>query len=421
MNKKFWVGFFAGIAASTIIFSATFILYVNGGAWNHVKNGSIIRTSELNQKTSNNIESNGSELQYHYSNDKKVLKIQTIIDKYYLNKVTEEQIAEGVYKGIMGSLDDPYSVYYTKDEYNSIKASTSGTYCGIGAVVTQNVNTGVITIVRPYEDSPSAKAGIKTGDILYKVNGEEVTGVDLTQVVTKLKGEAGTQVEVTVVREGEKDYLTFQVERASIEVPSIEYEMLEDNIGYIIVTEFDEVTAKQFKNALDDLEKQGIKGLIIDLRNNGGGVLSTAVDMLDRMVGNGLLVYTEDKNGVDQEYKAKSNESFDKPLVILVNKNSASASEVFSGAIQDYGIGKLVGTKTFGKGIVQSIISLDDESAVKLTTSKYYTPKGRNIHETGLEPDVKVELNEKAEKKITIKKEEDNQLQEGIKEIKKCF
>ena len=249
--------------------------------------------------------------------------------------------------------------------------------------------------------------------------GEEVTGVDLTTVVTKMKGEEGTDVELVVAREGESDYITKKVTRAQIEVPTIEYEMLADQIGYIAVSEFDEVTAQQFRDALKDLESQGEQALIIDLRDNGGGVLSTAVDMLDRMIADGMLVYTETKEGVDEEFKAEDGDSFDKPLAVLVNGNSASASEVFSGAIQDYGIGKLVGTTTFGKGIVQSIIPLGDGSALKLTTAKYYTPKGRNIHDAGLKPDVEVELSDKAKKKSPLEKKDDNQLQTAIKELKK--
>lgn len=414
MNKKFLAGFGVGITSAVAIGVLIFTICVYSGAFGGYSNGSIIRNSKSSAGKSGT-----GEGVYDYATDEKVINIQNIIDRYFLNKVTEDAVAEGVYKGLMESLDDPYSVYYTKEEYDSIKASTTGKYFGIGAVVSQNAESGIITIVKPYENCPAAEAGLLPGDILYKVNGKEVTGVDLTKVVTEMKGEEGTTVELTVVRDGEADYLDFTVERREVEIPSISYKMLADNIGYIEISEFDEVTAEQFREAIDELEKKGQKGLIIDLRNNGGGVLSTAVDMLDRMIEEGMLVYTEDKNGRDEEYKAEDKDSFDKPLVILVNKNSASASEVFSGAIQDYGIGKLVGTTTFGKGIVQSIIALGDGSAVKLTTSKYFTPKGRNIHGTGLEPDIEVELDEVARSKAVLTEKEDNQLQAGIQEIKK--
>lgn len=418
-NKKFWIGLVTGIgitAVLTIILTVAALLVT--GKFDDDEYKKSIITSEKKDDTKSEGSTDGK-LEYTPGNDTKAMNIQEIIDRYYLNTVTEDAVAEGVYKGIMASLDDPYSVYYTKDEYDSIQASTQGTYCGIGAMVSQNVNTGIITIVKVYQGTPAEKFGLLAGDIIYKVAGEEVTGVDLTTVVTKMKGEEGTDVEIVVAREGESDYITKKVTRAQIEVPTIEYEMLKDQIGYIAVSEFDEVTAQQFREALKDLESQGQQALIIDLRDNGGGVLSTAVDMLDRMIADGMLVYTETKEGVDEEFKAEDGDSFDKPLAVLVNGNSASASEVFSGAIQDYGVGKLVGTTTFGKGIVQSIIPLGDGSALKLTTAKYYTPKGRNIHEAGLKPDVEVELSDEAKKKSPLEKKDDNQLQTAIKELKK--
>ena len=418
-NKKFWIGLVAGIGITAVLTIVLTVgaLFVTGNFSDDDYKKSII-SSEEKDDTKDEGNADGK-LEYSPEDDAKAASIQEIIDRYYLNTVTEDAVAEGVYKGIMASLDDPYSVYYTKDEYESIQASTQGTYCGIGAMVSQNVNTGIITIVKVYKGTPAEKFGLLAGDIIYKVAGEEVTGVDLTTVVTKMKGEEGTDVEIVVAREGESDYVTKKVTRAQIEVPTIEYEMLADGIGYIAVSEFDEVTAQQFREALKDLESQGERALVIDLRDNGGGVLSTAVDMLDRLIADGMLVYTETKEGVDEEFKAEDSDSFDKPLAVLVNGNSASASEVFSGAIQDYGIGKLVGTTTFGKGIVQSIIPLGDGSALKLTTAKYYTPKGRNIHDTGLEPDVEVELSNEAKKKSPLEKKDDNQLQTAIKELKK--
>ena len=223
---------------------------------------------------------------------------------------------------------------------------------------------------------------------------------------------------ITVVREGETKPIDFTVERRKVDIPTIESQMLSGKIGYIAVSEFDKITSTQFIKALDSLESQGEKGLIIDLRNNGGGLYDTAVAMLERMLPKGLLVYQEDKNGNKQEDFAKKDDQFNKPLVILVNENTASASEIFAGAIQDYGKGKIVGTKTFGKGIVQSVIPLYDKSAVKLTVAKYYTPKGRNIHGIGIEPDVKVELKEELRQKPIVEKEEDNQLTKAIAVVK---
>ena len=351
----------------------------------------------------------------------KVTMLDRYIDKYFLNGTEELQMTEGIYKGYLESLEDPYSVYYTQKEYQDLLETTTGTYCGIGAVVSQSVDTGVITIVEPYEGSPAAEAGLLPGDIVYKVEGEEVTGKDLTQVVAKMKGEEGTDVNITVYRSTTNKYIDVTITRRQIEIETIDYEMLDNSIGYIEVTSFDGVTAEQFRSALDDLEAQGQKGLIIDLRDNGGGRLDIVIDMLDRMLPEGVLVSTKTREGKGVTYESTDKEKFEKPLVVLMNGNSASASEVFAGAIQDYEAGTLVGTQSFGKGIVQTIFDLKDGSAVKLTTSEYFTPKGRNIHGDGLEPDVEVELDEELLTQLTIEKADDNQLQTAIEEIEKML
>lgn len=361
-------------------------------------------------------QSNDNSLLKNASVMAKTLLLENYISKYYLRDADAGQIVEGIYKGVLQSLQDPYSVYYTKEEYDSLQESTQGVYCGIGARVSQDVKTGIITIVQLFEGSPAIDAGILPGDIIYKVEDEEVTGTDLSKVVAKMKGKEGTSVELTVIRESKKVNCT--VRREEIEIPTVEHEMLEDNIGYIQVTEFDQVTAKQFRDALEDLEKQGQDGLVIDLRNNGGGRLDAVVDMLDRMLPEGTIVSTKDKAGEGETFTSTGKEQFNKPLAVLINGNSASASEVFSGAIQDYGTGKLVGTTSFGKGIVQTIFDLKDGSAIKLTTSEYFTPKGRNIQGTGLEPDVEVELDKEQAKKITVEKEEDNQLKKAVETVK---
>lgn len=349
----------------------------------------------------------------------KVTLLDRYIDKYFLNGTEELQMTEGIYKGYLESLEDPYSVYYTEKEYQDLLETTTGTYCGIGAVVSQNVDTGVITIVEPYKESPAAEAGILPGDVIYKVEGEEVTGEDLTKVVAKMKGEEGTDVNVTVYRSTTNKYIDVTITRRQIEIETIDYEMLDNSIGYIEVTSFDGVTAEQFRSALDDLEAQGQKGLIIDLRDNGGGRLDIVVDMLDRMLPEGVLVSTKTREGKGAAYESTDKEKFEKPLVVLMNGNSASASEVFAGAIQDYEAGILVGTQSFGKGIVQTIFDLKDGSAVKLTTSEYFTPNGRNIHGDGLTPDVEVELEKELLTQLTIEKADDNQLQAAIEEIEK--
>lgn len=350
---------------------------------------------------------------------KKLEVLKKLVDNYYLEKVDQTNLADGIYKGYIASLNDPYSTYYTKDEYKALIESSSGVYCGIGATVSQDAKTGVITIVKPFTTGPAYKAGIKPQDILYTVDGEEVTGVDLSEVVSRMKGVEGTKVKISVIREGEEDPLEFVITRQKIEVPTIEYQMLKDKIGYITISEFDEITVTQFKQAVDKLEKDGMKGLVVDVRNNPGGLLDAVVKILDRLLPKGLIVYTEDKYGNRDEEKAKDDIKIKVPMAVLINGNSASASEIFAGTIQDYGAGTVVGTTSFGKGIVQKVIPLSDGTAVKLTISKYYTPKGRNIHGTGIKPDVEVELKEELKKEVTIPVEEDNQLQEAIKILKK--
>ena len=338
--------------------------------------------------------------------------LKDVIDLKYLEKTDEKTLEENIYKGLLQGLNDPYSVYYTKDEYDALKEETSGSYCGIGALVSQNADTGVITAINDFKGSPAEKAGMKNGDIIFKVEDKEVTGEDLNNVVAKMKGEKDTKVKINVYRTSEKEYIDLEVTRDKVDVPTVEHKMLDKSkgIGYIQITQFEEVTYDQFKEALDDLKKRGMKSVIFDLRNNPGGLYDTVCEMLDDLLPEGTLVYTKDKDGNKQEKKSDAN-FLDMPMVVLQNENSASASEIFSGAIQDFGAGKIVGTQSFGKGIVQSIIPLSDGSAVKLTVEKYYTPKGVNIHGKGITPDVKVEISKDGKK--------DNQLQKAIEVIEK--
>lgn len=344
----------------------------------------------------------------------KLDEIQTLMETYYLEDIDTEQVEDFLYKGAVAGLGDIYAAYYTEEEYQSMIDSTNGSYYGIGVEISQNMTTGIITISRVFEGSPAEEAGLLPGDVIYMIGDTEVTGEDLNKVVSLIKGEEFTTTTVTVAREGEKDYLEVEVERRTIEVPTVESEMLDGNIGYIAITSFDDVTTEQFLTALDTLESQGMEKLIVDLRNNGGGLVSSVCAILDRLLPEGLIVYTEDKYGNREEEYSDAENYFDKPLAVLVNGNSASASEIFAGAIKDYGIGTLVGTTTYGKGIVQKIYPLSDGTAVKLTVSKYYTPNGNNIHGIGIEPDVIVELDESLENQVTVSKEEDNQLQAAI-------
>lgn len=339
----------------------------------------------------------------------KVEELNRYIDQYYLFDYEEEDVKNGIYKGLMAGLGDVYTGYYTPEEYDSFMESSNGSYSGIGAMLSQDYSTGIITVVRAFAGSPAEEAGLQTDDILYMVKGEEVTGKDLNLVVTDLKGEEGTTVDLSVLRGTE--IIDMTIERRSIEVPTVEYEMLEDGIGYIAITEFDDVTDDQFLSALDDLESQGMEDLIIDLRDNGGGLVDVTCTILDRLLPEGLIVYTEDKYGNRQEEYSDAEHYFSGGMAVLVNGNSASASEIFAGAIKDYGVGTLIGTQTFGKGIVQSLFPLSDGSAVKITVSRYYTPAGNNIHEVGIAPDIVLERDTESE--------EDNQLQKAIEILSK--
>lgn len=347
------------------------------------------------------------------STQKKVSELKELIDQNYMGDVDEKQLEEGIYKGFISGLDDPYSVYYDEEETKSLYETTEGEYQGIGAVLSQNMNTGIITLVQIYDDSPAMKAGLKDNDILYKVNGEEVTGVELTEVVSHIKGEKGTTVEMTVLRGADNEEVTVTATRDTVEAQTVKYRMMDGQIGYVSVSEFDSVTYDQYQKALKDLEGRGMKGLVVDLRNNPGGNLNTVCDMLDLMLPKGLIVYTEDKDGNRQEASSDDENQFTLPLAVLVNGNSASASEIYAGAIQDYGIGDIVGTQTYGKGVVQQIFDLKDDTCVKLTIAKYFTPKGRSINGKGITPDVEVEY--EADENNP---EADNQLDKAVETIK---
>ena len=344
---------------------------------------------------------------------KKLSKIQRIVKEKFLYEEDSDALQDGILKGYVDGLDDVYSVYYDEEETKALQESTSGEYSGVGAVLTEDATTGVVTIVEVYEDSPAEKAGLKAEDILYKVDDTEVTGMDLSKVVSYIKGDEGTDVTLTVIRGDQSDEIELIATRAKVEAHTVSYKMLEDNIGYIKVTEFDTVTSEQYTAALDDLESQGMERLIVDLRNNPGGNVSTVCDMLDRMLPEGLIVYTQDKDGNKNEATSDEENQFTKPLVVLMNGNSASASEIYAGAIQDYGLGKIVGTQSYGKGVVQQIFDLGDGTSLKLTIADYYTPKGRNINGEGITPDVEVEYQEDENNS-----EADNQLDKAIEVVK---
>lgn len=339
---------------------------------------------------------------------------QLIHDRFYLAEVTDAELEEGIYRGMLAALDDPYSEYYTAEELAALMNQTEGIYYGIGAYVGLDSVTALPKISGIIEGTPAEEADLRPDDLIYQVDDKSMYGLSLTEAVSLIKGPEGTVVKLTIVRVGESDYLEISVPRRKVESPTVNFKMLDEEIAYIEITEFDDVTVDQFADALAMAKGSDMKGLILDLRSNPGGSLSAVVDIARMILPKGLIVYTEDKNGERLEYRCDGSRKLQVPLVVLVNGNSASASEILSGAIQDYKLGTLVGTTTFGKGIVQQIVSLKDGSAVKLTISSYFTPNGRNIHGTGIEPDVECEFD--AETYYSTEDRYDNQL-ERAKEV----
>ena len=344
----------------------------------------------------------------------KLNEIEEILrEYYYLDEVDESVLEDGIYHGMVDSLGDPYSVYYSPEELQELLDQTEGIYYGLGAYVGLDTMTGYPKIISPIPGSPAEEVDLRPDDIIYEVNGESTYGKDLNSVVAMIKGEEGTYVTLTIYRSTEPDYLYLDVERRQVETPTVESEMFENGMAYIQIMEFSETTVDQFADALAVAKESGMKGLILDLRANPGGSLSSVVDIGRMLLPKGLIVYTEDKYGHRSEYSCDGRREFKLPMVVLVDGNSASASEVLAGAIKDYEIGTLVGTTTFGKGIVQQIISVGDGSAVKVTVSSYYSPKGINIHGIGIEPDIVCEFDAEA---YYGEEEFDNQL-EFAKEV----
>ena len=398
MNKKGFIkGVITGVVASIIV-----VLGFNFGS----------------ALISNTIKIKGSDSELiNTTSESKIETIEDLIEEYYLeeDEIDYDSLSDGIYSGLVDGLGDKYSVYYTAEEYEDLLETSSGTYCGIGVIVQQDATTGTITIISTFEDTPGEEAGLLSGDIITEVEGEDVSDQDLSTVVSKIKGEEGTEVTITILRDNEE--LEITLERRQVDIPTVDYTMLDDNIGYIQITEFEENTYDQFVEAYEDLESQGMEAVVFDLRDNPGGLYSTVVDMLDYILPEGTIVYTEDKNG-NRETEYSDADCIDIPIAVLINGNSASASEIFAGAIKDYDVGDIVGTTSYGKGIVQRIFPLSDGSAVKLTISKYYTPSGNNIHGIGIEPDVEVELDEELQDQTVIELEEDNQLQAAIETLK---
>ncbi len=327
---------------------------------------------------------------------KKINRMLTLIDGQFLftENVDVDKMQTEIYSGIMESLDDPYSVYYTPEELADMFEESDGTYYGIGSYVTMDETRNLPMLYAIFEESPARDAGLRDGDIISEVDGESISGLTLTEVTSRIKGPEGTDVELTIIREGEADTLKITVTRGKVETPTVKHHMIDDEIGYLQITEFDSVTTDQFKEAYKDLQASDMKAMVIDLRSNPGGNLDTVLNICEEILPKGIITYTIDKQGHRVDYTGNGKTPIDIPLVVLVNGYSASASELMTGAIRDYKVGTIMGTNTFGKGIVQQIYTLKDGSGIKITTSRYYTPNGECIHQVGIAPDIEIELDE---------------------------
>lgn len=363
-------------------------------------------------------EAEAAQISAESETDKKLNMLSNVIDQYYLygDDIDEKAMQDGIYKGYASGLGDPYTVYYNEEQTRDLLDSTTGEYSGIGATMQQNYQTRQVTIGNIYKNSPAEEAGLKTGDILYQVDDHVIDQEDLSEIVSWIKGEEGTEVNLHVYRGENAEKVVCTATRRKIETQTVEYEMKEDQIGYLRILEFDAVTLKQFENALTDLENQGMKGLVIDLRSNPGGNLDTVVDMLRMILPEGTIVSTKDKDGNVIEEKNEEDHEFKKPLAVLVNQASASASEIFAGAVQDYGVGKIVGMTTYGKGVVQQLVNLGDGTCLKVTIAEYFTASGRSINKKGITPDVEVEYEADPDNE-----DADNQLDKAVEVVQEGF
>ena len=342
----------------------------------------------------------------------KIDTLKTILDVMYYEDVSEEDMLDGIYRGLINSAGDKYTVYYSADDMKMTNASWEGKFFGIGAVLTLDPASSYTMIDSVELGSPAEKAGIKAGDYIKEVDGTDVAGMSLTDVVKMVRGEEGTEVILTIVRDGEVKEVS--IIRGEITMDAVYYEKKEDDIGYIQIATFSDTSVNQFAEKIAEAKKDGIKGLIIDLRGNPGGGLANAVGICEQFMPAGLIVYTEDKEGNRKDYEIDGLNYWDIPLVVLTDEGSASASEIMTAAVKDSGVGTIVGKKTYGKGIYQSVVPLPDGSAVKVTAGRFFSPKGVCFHQVGIEPDVEVELD--VDKYLD--KEIDTQLDKGIEVLK---
>lgn len=340
-------------------------------------------------------------------------KYRTIIDKYFLGEIDDEKLKEGAIKGYIEGLDDPYTEYISAEDMQDFMDDTTGNFVGVGIYMVQDTESNRIMVLSPIKNSPAEKAGVLPGDFIIAVDGVEYTAEDMSVASNKIKGEEGTTVKLKLLRKNE--FVEFELKRENIKVNPVEGKVLENNIGYIEFSSFDEGTAEDFKAKYEELSKKGIKSLIIDLRNNGGGIVSEALQIADYVADKGsVLLYEVDKNNNEEVEKSENNPIINVQIVILTNENTASSSEILAGALKDLGKAKICGTKTYGKGVIQQLLTLPDGSGLKITTEEYLTPNKTKINKIGIEPDEKVELPETVENVLVVEEKDDTQLQKAI-------
>lgn len=404
-GHKYAKGFLSGMIVTIIVSAAALALYVN-----LTGQGIVIGPGGTTKSSGTSLSGNAL---------RKVDELLGYIHLYFYDEVETEQLEEGIYKGLLEGLNDPYSEYYTGKEYEDLQISATQNYCGIGAALSQDKDSMQVTITHVYEGSPAEDAGLKDGDMIVQVGDIEAPSMELSDLVTHIRGEEGSFVHLKIYRDGEEDYLEFDVTRANIDLPTVEHKMLDGGIGYIHILEFGAPTIRQFEEAQADLAAQGMKAMIVDVRDNPGGMITAVTGILDDILPAGTVVYTQDKYGKRQDYTSDDEKKMDYPIAVLINGNSASASEIFAGAIRDFDYGELIGTKTFGKGIVQTILSLGEGDAIKLTTAKYFTPNGENIHGTGIMPDIELEYEYLGDKEGTYDELKDNQVLKAMEVLNK--
>ena len=344
-------------------------------------------------------------------------KYRNIIDKYYLGDVDDEKLKEGAIKGYIEGLGDPYTEYISKDDMETYLEDTLGNFVGIGIYMVKDENTNTIKVLAPIEDSPAEKAGVLPGDTIVSIDGTQYSGDQMSVAANKIKGEEGSTVKLQILRDNQT--LDFEIKRENIKVNPVDGKVLENNIGYIQFSSFDEGTAEDFKAKYEELKNQGINSLIIDLRNNGGGIVDEALQIANYILDkDSVVLYEVDKNNKEDVKKTTDDPIINVPIILLTNENTASASEILAGALKDAGKAKIVGTKTYGKGVIQQVMTLKDGSGLKITTEKYLTPNRSEINKIGIEPDEKVELPDSLKNQLVIDEKEDTQLQKAIEMLK---